>query len=114
MRSEFEKAFPIPAHWIEFNEKLNKYYCPYSADYEASKYQAKWEVWQHRQTEVEELNQHIKRLESKLDEVGSDRQGLVGQVNAVKQLIQEYHQHSYREADDFVFYLEQALKGGGE
>lgn len=64
-----------------------------------------------RQTEVDELKQHIKRLELKLDEIGSDRQGLVGQVYAVKQLIQEYHQHSYREADDFVFYLEQALKG---
>lgn len=62
-------------------------------------------------TDVDELKQHIKRLELKLDEIGLDRQGLMGQVHAVKQLIQEYHQHSYREADDFVFYLEQALRG---
>lgn len=47
-------------------------------------------AWQHQQAKVEELQKR---------------------VDAVKQLIQDYHQHSYREADDFVFYLEQALKG---
>lgn len=31
--------------------------------------------------------------------------------DAIKQLINDYHQHSYRESDDFVFYLEQALTG---
>ncbi|GAA5560710.1 hypothetical protein Asch02_02221 [Acinetobacter schindleri] len=33
-------------------------------------------------------------------------------VEAVKKLIEGYHQHSYREADDFVSYLEKALKEG--
>lgn len=47
MRVEFEKAFPVPAHWIEYCEKLNKYYCPYGADGVANLYQAQWEVWQH-------------------------------------------------------------------
>ncbi|WEI17383.1 hypothetical protein PY247_12870 [Acinetobacter proteolyticus] len=50
-------------------------------------------VYQHQQSKVDELQKW---------------------VDAVSQMIHDYHQHSYREADDFVFYLEQALKGGGE
>lgn len=38
------------------------------------------EAWDYQQSKVDELNQHIKRLESQLDSLGSDRQGLVGQV----------------------------------
>ncbi len=34
-----------------------------------------------QQAKIDELNQHIKRLESKLDSLGADRQELVGQVN---------------------------------
>ena len=34
-----------------------------------------------QQSKIDELNQHIKRLESKLDSLGADRQELVGQVN---------------------------------
>lgn len=57
---------------------------------ESKKEIANW-AFSYRQTEVDELQKR---------------------VDAVKQLIQEYHRHSYREADDFVFYLEQALKDG--
>lgn len=39
---------------------------------------------QHQQSKVDELTQHIKRLESKLDSLGSDRQGLVGQVDELQ------------------------------
>lgn len=49
MRSEreaFERAFPVPAHWIEFDEERNRYYCPYCADAMANSYQGKWEAWQ--------------------------------------------------------------------
>lgn len=45
-RNAFEEAFPIPAHWIEYDEKRNKYYCPYAADAKANEYQARWESWQ--------------------------------------------------------------------
>lgn len=55
-REAFEKKFPIPAHWIEFDEKRNKYYCPYVADAKASECQEMWEVWQSRQAEVDALN----------------------------------------------------------
>ena len=48
-REDFEKKFPIPAHWIEFDEKRNKYYCPYVADAKAQEYQARWETWQQAQ-----------------------------------------------------------------
>lgn len=54
-REDFQKAFPIPAHWIEFDEKTNRYYCPYVADATASAYQSQWVVWQHQQAKVEEL-----------------------------------------------------------
>lgn len=36
---------------------------------------------------VAELNQHIKRFELKLDEVSSDRQGLVGQVDELQKRV---------------------------
>lgn len=72
-REEFQKAFPIPAHWIEFDEKANRYYCPYVADATASTYQSKWVVWQHQQAKVEELQtqlslqrQRVKAFEEEL------------------------------------------------
>ncbi|HIE4459338.1 TPA: hypothetical protein ACXNAH_003539 [Acinetobacter nosocomialis] len=58
-REDFQKAFPIPAHWIEFDEKTNRYYCPYVADATASAYQSQWVVWQHQQAKVEELEQEL-------------------------------------------------------
>lgn len=45
-REAFELKFPVPAHWIEFDKKRNKYFCPYCADAAANEYQAKWEAWQ--------------------------------------------------------------------
>lgn len=45
-RELFEAKFPIPAHWIEYDAKRNKYFCPYCADAAASRYQAQWEAWQ--------------------------------------------------------------------
>ncbi|WP_151781236.1 hypothetical protein [Acinetobacter bereziniae] len=61
-REAFEKKFPIPAHWIEFDEKRNKYYCPYAADAKASEYQAMWEVWQSRQAEINQLQSQINEM----------------------------------------------------
>lgn len=58
-REDFQKAFPIPAHWIEFDEKTNRYYCPYVADATASAYQSQWVVWQHQQAKVEELQKQL-------------------------------------------------------
>lgn len=79
-REEFQKAFPIPAHWIEFDEKANRYYCPYVADATASTYQSKWVVWQHQQAKVEELKAshhgevighevHFKKIKQERDEL---------------------------------------------
>ena len=66
-REEFEKAFPIPAHWIEFDEKANRYYCPYVADTTASEYQSKWVVWQHQQAKVEELDKEWLEMNQALE-----------------------------------------------
>ena len=92
-------------------------------------------AWQEQQAKIDELNQHIKRLESKLDSLGADRQELVGQVNdlqkqvdAAKQLIedlnkcyQQDHQNKFEYWRGFADSagilrkrLEQALKGGNE
>lgn len=79
-REDFQKAFPIPAHWIEFDEKANRYYCPYVADATASTYQSKWVVWQHQQAKVEELKAshhgevighevHFKKIKQERDEL---------------------------------------------
>lgn len=61
-REEFQKAFPIPAHWIEFDEKTNRYYCPYVADAKAYEYQAQWVVWQHQQAKVDQLKDQLIKL----------------------------------------------------
>ena len=60
LNKQFEEAFPIPAHWIEFDEKRNKYYCPYVADAKAQEYQAKWKVWQFQQSKIEQLEKEKK------------------------------------------------------
>lgn len=81
-REAFEKKFPIPAHWIEFDEKRNKYYCPYVADAKASEYQEMWEVWQSRQAEVADKDQRIHELhETSLD--------LEGQIYKLQKQLKE-------------------------
>lgn len=81
-REAFEKKFPIPAHWIEFDEKRNKYYCPYVADAKASEYQEMWEVWQSRQAEVVDKDQRIHELnETSLD--------LEGQIYKLQEQLNE-------------------------
>ncbi|MBR7723730.1 hypothetical protein KC095_01880 [Acinetobacter nosocomialis] len=69
-REDFQKAFPIPAHWIEFDEKTNRYYCPYVADATASAYQSQWVVWQHQQAKVEELQRRNQMLNDNIKEQG--------------------------------------------
>lgn len=58
-RKEFEKKFKVPAHWIEFDERLNKYYCPYVADSTANEYQKMWVVWQEQQKKIDAVLKHI-------------------------------------------------------
>lgn len=87
-------------------------------------------AWQHQQSKVDELIQHIRRLESKLDSLGADRQGLVGQVDelqkrtdasliAFEKLKEEINQlhgqcdlHLIKYLEEKSQVLEQALKGG--
>lgn len=60
LRIQFENTFPVPAHWIEFDEKRNKYVCQYNAiDHHLLIYQAKWEVWQSRQSEIDQLKKQL-------------------------------------------------------
>ncbi|MDC5109794.1 hypothetical protein NRA17_02205 [Acinetobacter baumannii] len=104
-REEFEKAFPIPAHWIEFDEKTNRYYCPYVADTTASTYQSKWVVWQHQQAKVEDLQKRVDTLELKLKEIANI---------AMRARRGEYYTESGRNAGlNIAAQLEQALKGEG-
>lgn len=95
-REEFEKAFPVPAHWIEYDEKSNRYYCPYVADATASTYQSKWVVWQHQQTKVEELQ---KRADESLK--------LIKSIRSENNLWGNY------QIERQIELLEQALKGEG-
>lgn len=44
-RELFESKFK-KSHWVEYDEKRNKYFCPYVADSEANKYDLMWKVWQ--------------------------------------------------------------------
>lgn len=44
-RELFESKFK-KAHWVEYDEKRNKYFCLYVADSEANKYDLMWQVWQ--------------------------------------------------------------------
>lgn len=133
-REEFQKAFPIPAHWIEFDEKANRYYCPYVADATASTYQSKWVVWQHQQAKVEELKAshhgevighevHFKKIKQERDELqtlyiqqGINMLKLQKRVDKALELMQKpvivgeptnYVCARFKE-------LEQALKGEGQ
>lgn len=46
-REAFEKKFPVPAHWIDFDGLKCKYICKCNAiDDVTLKYQARWEAWQ--------------------------------------------------------------------
>ena len=71
--------------FIDLNAKKNGFRCTTKS----SEFNAGWiafvgavaAVRDEQQAIIDELNQHIKRLESKLDSLGADRQELVGQVN---------------------------------
>lgn len=93
-REEFEKAFPVPAHWIEFNEKLNKYHCPHCADYGASMYQAKWEAWQEQQKRIDDKSfvilelieikdMQLKELQAQLFKIGEQQK----RIDELEQII---------------------------
>ncbi|MGQ1657358.1 hypothetical protein ACT4Y9_18500 [Acinetobacter baumannii] len=114
-REEFEKAFPVPAHWIEYDEKSNRYYCPYVADATASTYQSKWVVWQHLQAKVEELQKRvdeITNIATELAEYASYAE-IVGGVTVNRSAVRSFCDKVFdfnRKVDQE---LEQALKGEG-
>ncbi len=118
-REEFQKAFPIPAHWIEFDEKANRYYCPYVADATASTYQSKWVVWQHQQAKVERaqtnaelLNEALQRSVAREEELQKrvDQQGLIiaKAMSIASDLQKSWSMFKIGKK------LEQAFKGGGQ
>ena len=124
--------------FIDLNAKKNGFRCTTKSN----EFNAGWiafvgavaAVRDEQQAKIDELNQHIKRLESKLDSLGADRQELVGQVNdlqkqvdALKVLAQTFWEKSSEKhkqgkvweskslgecADEILDELEQALKGG--
>lgn len=52
---EFEEAFPIPAHWIEWSPSKNRYDCHVGlADSKCSEYNNMFKVWQHQQAKIDE------------------------------------------------------------
>ncbi|XZT81072.1 hypothetical protein ACT43G_12550 [Acinetobacter baumannii] len=107
-REEFQKAFPVPAHWIEYDEKANRYYCPYVADATASTYQSKWVVWQHQQAKVEELQKRVDAATRKWVAVTSIA------TTCPNQLPDEFFQKLDELHDALCGVgLEQALKGEG-
>ncbi|QPF41833.1 hypothetical protein H0S59_04280 [Acinetobacter nosocomialis] len=120
-REEFQKAFPIPAHWIEFDEKANRYYCPYVADATASTYQSKWVVWQHQQAKVEELKAshhgevighevHFKKIKQERDELQTlyIQQG----INMLK--LQKRVDAALKETQFALQYVEEDMRGNHE
>lgn len=113
-REDFQKAFPIPAHWIEFDEKTNRYYCPYVADATASAYQSQWVVWQHQQAKVEEL-------QTLYTQQGINMLKMQKRVDVLTQTMEEVLEEMKYPTATFeevivcgVKVLEQALKGGGD
>lgn len=134
-REDFQKAFPIPAHWIEFDEKTNRYYCPYVADATASAYQSQWVVWQHQQAKVEELQtqlslqrQRVKAFEEELTNSRNYGDELQKRVDAALEKLDQRHNELWKRWKDRAdmqdqgaanafeeayWILEQALKGEG-
>ncbi|MDQ8953505.1 hypothetical protein RFH42_11090 [Acinetobacter rudis] len=56
MREQFEEKFPIPAHWIEWNDQLGRYDCHVGlADSKCSEYNKMFDVWKSRQADMNEL-----------------------------------------------------------
>ena len=138
--SDFEKWFKTTSAY-RMLESMNYYkmdlfhWIEARGEYRHTSVQIAFMTWVEQQAKIDELNQHIKRLESKLDSLGADRQELVGQVNelqkrvdAAKQLIedlnkcyQQDHQNKFEYWRGFADSagilrkrLEQALKGGNE
>lgn len=74
--------------FIDLNAKKNGFRCTTKSN----EFNAGWiafvgavaAVRDEQQAKIDELNQHIKRLESKLDSLGADRQELVGQVEELQ------------------------------
>lgn len=138
-REEFEKQkywIGLFRDAVDFDEELGRYVLNGQRKlyaFHLDSFNEKWaiwqEAWQHQQAKVEELKAshhgevighevHFKKIKQERDELqtlytqqGINMLKLQKRVDAIKQLIHDYHQHSYREADDFVFYLEQVLKG---
>ncbi|MCH7353292.1 MULTISPECIES: hypothetical protein [unclassified Acinetobacter] len=70
-KDEFEKEFPIPAHWIEWSEEKHRYTCFVDlADTRCAEYNKMFAVWEKRQQEIDALeannirrSEHIDRLQ---------------------------------------------------
>lgn len=84
--SDFEKWFKTTSAY-RMLESMNYYkmdlfhWIEARGEYRHTSVQIAFMMWVEQQAKIDELNQHIKRLESKLDSLGADRQELVGQVN---------------------------------
>lgn len=129
LRIQFENAFPVPAHWIEFDEKRNKYYCPYVADAKAHEYQAQWEVWQSRQSEIDQLKAEKEKLEIKLSEtkqvyrnvvdmelakvekLKAEKVGLEKYLDAINEVMNDYYTGSFDDAPELAGLISAVLGG---
>lgn len=63
LRLEFEKSFPIPAHWIEWSESKNRYDCHVGlADSKCAEYNKMFNVWCVRQAKIDGLKDQLYRI----------------------------------------------------
>ena len=73
-----------------------------------------WWAWlnqeQKQQAKIDELNQHIKRLESKLDSLGADRQELVGQVDELQGRLNKHSECIENLVNQKADYLDRVTK----
>jgi hypothetical protein len=65
-RKAYESKFP-KAHWIEWNEKANRYYCPYAACTAADTYSMMHKAWIER-AKLQSLPAGLKVVPAELDD----------------------------------------------
>lgn len=82
--SEFEEAFPISAHWIEWSPSKNRYDCHVGlADSKCSEYNNMFKVWQHQQAKIDESYEIGVALNT---ETINQRRYILSQSNKINEL----------------------------
>lgn len=68
LKAQFEKEFPIPAHWITWSPTKQRYDCHIGlADSHCSKYNAMFNVWCSQQEKIKQLSFDNAELQKTID-----------------------------------------------